>query len=93
MAEKASDIQTLAPRLSYVEDLAEWLKDNRGEGGGTTDEMLWKAVLTGAEASATWGDEPWTATDLIYGPDSPNELSMPRLLRDQLRTRGFFLTR
>lgn len=76
MAEKSAEAQTFAPRLSIVEDQAQWLIDNRGEGGGTTDEALWKATLTGAEASAGWGDEPWTATDLIYGPDSPNELSL-----------------
>ncbi len=79
MADKAADIHTLAPRLSYVEDLATWLKDNRGEGGGTTDERLWKATLTGAVTGA-WSDTPWTATDLIYGPDSPNDLSMHQTL-------------
>ena len=77
MADKPADIHTLAPRLSYVEDLATWLKDNRGSGsGGTRDETLWRATLTGAESSAGWSDDPWTQTDLIYGPTSPNELSM-----------------
>lgn len=77
MADKPADIHTLAPRLSYVEDLATWLKDNRGSGGsGTTDETLWRATLTGAETSAGWSDDPWTQTDLIYGPTSPNALSM-----------------
>lgn len=76
MAEKSADIQTLAPRLSYVEDLAAWLKDNRGTGGGGVDQKLWRATLEGAEASATWGSEPWTAEDLIYGPDSPSSMSM-----------------
>ncbi len=27
MADKSADIQTLAPRLSYVEDLVAWLSD------------------------------------------------------------------
>ncbi|MDR6587396.1 hypothetical protein [Agrobacterium tumefaciens] len=77
MADKSADIQTLAPRLSYVEDLAAWLKDNRGEGGGgTTDQKLWRATLTGAETSSSWSEEPWTQTDLIYGPNSPNGLSL-----------------
>lgn len=78
MADKPADIHTLAPRLSYVEDLATWLKDNRGSsgGGGTRDETLWRATLTGAESSAGWSDTPWTQTDIIYGPTSPNQLSM-----------------
>lgn len=80
MADKAADLHTLAPRLSYVEDLATWLKDNRSEGSGTTDEALWKATLTGAETSGSWSSEPWTQTDLIYGPDSPNEMSLHQTL-------------
>ncbi|WP_117195923.1 hypothetical protein [Rhizobium terrae] len=76
MADKAADIQTLAPRIHELENWVAYFKNHLGGSGGTTDEKLWQATLTGAEASATWGDEPWTATDLIYGPDSPNEMSM-----------------
>lgn len=76
MAEKSADIQTLAPRVDWLEQMTGWLKDNRGEGGGTTDEKIWKATLTGAVTGATWGDEPWLATNLIYGPGSPNATSL-----------------
>ncbi len=75
MAEKSADIQTIAPRLSYVEDQAKWLMDNRGSGGGGVDQKLWRATLEGAEAGFSWSEEPWQA-NLIYGPDSPNHLSM-----------------
>lgn len=77
MAEKDANIHTLAPRVDWLEQMTGWLKDNRGEGGGgTTDEKLWRATLTGAETSGSWSPDPWTQTDLIYGPDSPNGLSL-----------------
>lgn len=76
MAEKSADIQTLAPRVDWLEQAFDWVKDNGGSGGGTTDETLWKATLTGAVTGATWGDEPWLATNPLYGPDSPNDTSM-----------------
>ncbi|CUW87551.1 hypothetical protein [Agrobacterium genomosp. 2] len=75
MAEKAADIHTLAPRTSWLEDAVADLYARPG-GSGTLDERLWKATVTGAEVSATFRDEPWTAEDLIYGPGSPNNLSM-----------------
>ncbi|MDX1216279.1 hypothetical protein GOL99_12115 [Sinorhizobium medicae] len=76
MVEKSADIQTLAPRLSYVEDQAKWLMDNRGSGGGGVDQKLWRATVQGAEEGFSWSEEPWTQTDLIYGPDSTNQMSM-----------------
>lgn len=76
MAEKSADIHTLAPRLSYVEDLANWLKDNGGSGGGTLDQRLWRVTVTGAQPGFSFSDDPWTVTDLIYGPGSPSNLSM-----------------
>lgn len=33
-------------------------------------------TVTGAETSGSWSPDPWTQSDLIYGPDSPNELSL-----------------
>ncbi len=75
MAEKNADIHTLAPRLSYVEDQAKWLMDNRGSGSGGLDTKLWRVTVEGAENGAL-SDQPWTQTDLIYGPDSANKLSM-----------------
>lgn len=80
MAEKSADIQTLAPRVDWLEQMTDWLKDNRGEGSGTTDQKLWRATLTGAETSGSWSPDPWTQTDLIYGPDSPNGLSLHQTL-------------
>ncbi|MGE7368310.1 hypothetical protein ACQKKX_04465 [Neorhizobium sp. NPDC001467] len=79
MAAKDAKIQTLAPRVDWVEQAIEDLYKRPG-GSGTLDEKLWKATLTGAEASATWGDKPWEATDLIYGPTSPNQLSMQQTI-------------
>ena len=76
MAEKSADIHTLAPRTSWLEDAVDDLYKRPGGGGGTTDEKLWKATLTGAVSGATWGETPWTATNLIYGPGSPNQMSM-----------------
>lgn len=76
MAEKSAEIHTIAPRLSYVEDKLDWVVENSGSGGGGVDQKLWRATLEGAEASATWGSEPWAADDLIYGPESPNLLSL-----------------
>lgn len=74
MAEKSADIQTLAPRLSYVEDQAKYLMENRGSGGGADPspklQKLWKASMTGAVDSWTWDSEPWKADDLIYGDES-----------------------
>jgi hypothetical protein len=69
MAEKNADLHTLAPRLSYVEDLATWLKDNRGSGseGGEDPspklQKLWNGVLAGAYTSGS--SEPWNV-DSIY---------------------------
>ncbi len=74
MAEKPAQLYTLPARVDWLEQMVAWLKDNGGS-GGVIDERGWKVVLTGAEASATWGDKPWEADDLIYGPDSPNDLS------------------
>lgn len=76
MAEKAAEIHTLAPRVDWLEQAFDWMKDNSGEGGGTLDERLWRATVTGAETSGSWSPDPWTQTDLIYGPDSPNGLSL-----------------
>lgn len=79
MADKSADIHTLAPRLSYVEDLATWLKDNRVSGGGTLDTKLWRVTVYGAEPGAL-NQEPWTQNDLIYGPDSTNKMSLHQTL-------------
>lgn len=79
MAEKSADIQTLAPRVDWLEQAFDWVKDKGGE-GGTTDQKLWRATLTGAETSGSWSPDPWTQTDLIYGPDSPNGLSLHQTL-------------
>jgi hypothetical protein len=80
MAEKAADIQTLAPRLSYVEDLAAWLKDNRGEGGSGDDpspllKKLWIQLLYGATTDGAFHDDPWSHNDSIY-PGLPNPISL-----------------
>ena len=76
MAEKSADIQTLAPRLSIVEDAVDDLYKRPGGGSGTTDQKLWQAMAIGAVTGATWGNEPWLSTTLIYGLTSPNQLSM-----------------
>ncbi|MDX0165800.1 hypothetical protein GOC43_28885 [Sinorhizobium meliloti] len=76
MAEKSAEIHTLAPRLSYVEDKLDYLAENSGSGGGGRDEALWRITVTGAEPGYSFSDDPWTQTDLIYGPDSPSHLSM-----------------
>lgn len=80
MAEKSADTWTLAPRLSYLEDQAQWLMENRGSGSGTLDTKLWRVTVEGAELSGSWSDEPWTQTDLIYGPDSINKMSLHQTL-------------
>lgn len=74
MAEKAADLQTLAPRTAWLEEAVDDLYRRPGGSGGI-DERGWKVMVTGAEASATWSDEPWESEDFIYGPDSPNGLS------------------
>ncbi|MGO7273901.1 hypothetical protein ACCT18_01185 [Rhizobium ruizarguesonis] len=70
MAEKNADIHTLAPRLSYVEDQAKWLMDNRGSGGGTDPSTLLRklyiAAVGGSDAAGI-SETPWTET-LVYGP-------------------------
>lgn len=76
MAEKSADIQTLAPRLSIVEDAVDDLYKRPSGGSGTTDQKLWQAMAIGAVTGATWGNEPWLSTTLIYGLTSPNQLSM-----------------
>jgi hypothetical protein len=69
MAEKNADLHTLAPRLSYVEDQAQWLMDNRNSGGeGGEDpspklKKLWFGLLDGIYT--TGYDQPWNA-DSIY---------------------------
>lgn len=68
MAEKNADIHTLAPRLSYVEDQAQWLMDNRSSGGeGGEDpspklKKLWFGLLDGTYT--TGYDEPWNAQSI-----------------------------
>ncbi|MFK3962122.1 hypothetical protein ACI2KT_00910 [Ensifer adhaerens] len=68
MAEKSADIQTLAPRLSYVEDQAKWLMDNRNSGGeGGEDpspklKKLWNGMMDGAYTSGF--AEPWNAQSI-----------------------------
>lgn len=94
IAEKASDIQTLAPRLSYVEDLAEWLKDNRGEGGGTTDEMLWKSRADrsrglsdlGRRAVDGYGPHlrPRQPERIVYAPAAARSTAHPWFLFDEV---------
>lgn len=80
MAEKSADIQTLAPRISHVEDQAKWLIENRGSGGGADPspklQKLWKASMTGAQDSGAWDLDPWTADNLIYGAEADGKLSM-----------------
>lgn len=80
MAEKSAENHTLAPRVDWLEQAFDWIKDNSGEGGGTLDERLWRATVTGAETSGSWSPDPWTQTDLIYGPDSLNGLSLHQTL-------------
>ncbi len=80
MADKSADIQTLAPRLSYVEDLATWLKDNRGSGEGGTDpsellKKLWIMLLYGATTDGALHDDPWAHNDSVY-PGLPNPISL-----------------
>lgn len=68
MAEKDADLHTLAPRLSYVEDQAQWLMDNRGSGGeGGEDpspklKKLWNGMMDGAYNSGY--AEPWNAQSI-----------------------------
>ena len=80
MSIKSADPQTIAPRLSIVEDQAAWLLEKRGTSGpGSVDQKLWKAAFFGAQPGA-WSPEPWNAEDLIYGPGSPNEVSLHQTL-------------
>lgn len=69
MADKAAD-STLAPRLSYVEDLAAWFKDNRGEGGcaDRSDllKRLWTQKMFGSSSSGNWYPDPWNHTDSVH---------------------------
>lgn len=78
MAEKSADIQTLAPRLSHVEDLAAWLKDNRGGEGGTDPsallQKLWIMTLFGSGEDGAWDEDPWARPSLYSG--LPNAQSM-----------------
>lgn len=73
MSEKSADIQTLAPRLSYIEDQAKWLMDNRGSGGEPGADpseklkKLWDGVLGGAYTSPT--STSWNA-ESIYEVES-----------------------
>lgn len=76
MAEKSADIHTLAPRTSWLEDAVDDLYKRPSGGSGTTDQKLWQAMAIGAVTGATWGNEPWLSTTLIYGLASPNQLSM-----------------
>lgn len=68
MAEKNADLHTLAPRLSYVEDQAKWLMENRNSGGeGGEDpspklKKLWSGLLDGAYTSGY--AEPWNAESI-----------------------------
>ncbi|MBX5111991.1 hypothetical protein HJB51_29100 [Rhizobium lentis] len=67
MADKNADLHTLAPRLSYVEDQAQWLMDNRESGGGGEDpspklKKLWFGLLDGAYT--TGYDTPWDAQSI-----------------------------
>src|SRR5262245_39423838 len=64
MAEKSADIHTLAPRLSYVEDLAAWLKDNRG-GGSDPSELLKKLYR-----QVVWGAEPGAINADVWNQDT-----------------------
>lgn len=73
MTVKSADFATLAPRLSHLEDLADWLKekiqgeDDGGEDGGgegslsDDDKRLWRATLLYAQdtPSGTFIEEPW----------------------------------
>ncbi|OCW56258.1 hypothetical protein [Hoeflea olei] len=79
MAEKDAKIQTFAPRIDWLEQAAADLYTKTGS-GGTLDERLWRATLTGAETSGSWSPDPWTQTDLIYGPDSVNGMSLHQTL-------------
>ncbi len=74
MAEKAADIHTLAPRTSWLEDAVADLYARPGSGG--LDEKHWQAALNGAVTGTTWDNEPWKATNLIYGLTSANGLSL-----------------
>lgn len=78
MAEKNADIQTLAPRLSFVEDQAKWLMDNRGGGGGADPSPLLRklyiATVGGSDAGGI-SDEPWT-DNLVYGPTFETSMHM-----------------
>ncbi len=89
MSIKSADPQTIAPRLSIVEDQAAWLIENRGTGGtATIDEKLWNAAFFGAQPGA-WSSEPWNAEDLIYGLDAPNGLSLHQTLYGMDTTGAF----
>ncbi|MGN8152706.1 hypothetical protein ACTJK5_10565 [Agrobacterium sp. 22094] len=72
--------QTIPPRVSWLEDAVADLYTRAGSepGGGTgeRDVKLWQSTFVGAQAGATWGTTPWSASDFIYGPDSTNELSL-----------------
>lgn len=68
MAEKNADIHTIAPRLSYVEDQAKWLMENRGSGGGGGEDpspklkKFWNGMMDGAYTSGF--AEPWNAQSI-----------------------------
>ena len=75
MAIKSADPQTIAPRLSIVEDQAAWLLENRGQGGGGgTDpsELLKKlyqsTVGLSHTSSAAPDDEIWDEN--VYADDN-----------------------
>lgn len=80
MAEKSADIQTLAPRLSYVEDLAAWLKENTGGGAGGSDpspltKRLYSMTVYGAEVGA-WSPDPWTVDTVYNGTDKSMHITL-----------------
>lgn len=83
MVEKSADIQTLAPRLSYVEDLASYLKDNIGSGGGGgTDPsaLLKKLYLSTIGLShlggGAFGEDIWDEESVYTDPAELGERSM-----------------
>lgn len=75
MTVKSADFATLAPRLSHLEDLAEWLKEqiqgeedggeDGGDGSGLTDEdkKLWRAALL--YSNGDLNETPWE-TETYY---------------------------
>jgi hypothetical protein len=65
MVEKSADIQTIAPRVAWLEEAIKWLLDNRGEAGADPSTLLQKLYL-----SSIWGSQAGSQSADVWNHDT-----------------------